>query len=157
MSRDRDERPSWSEIDRMRDKAPTQREREPRSPADRARAAEATRAYVKELDKLFSDTGGGEGEALAKAVHDAHGSPELAAACRTFVEALGVPRDVALLQAFLDADDPSVVVPALEALRALQRAGELAASPGLRSQLRVLAQSFDDDVAGVAEEILEAW
>lgn len=158
MPRDRDDRPSWSEIGKLRDKPREQRDRPPQDPAAKARAAAATAAYVKELDRLFSASPvGEEAEALAREVRDKHGTAELAPACRSLVEAIGLPRDPALLSLFLDSDASDVVVPALEGLQALQRAGELEVSKGLQSQLRVLAQSFDDDVAGISEEILEAF
>jgi hypothetical protein len=46
-------------------------------------------------------------------------------------------------------------VPALEALYEQKRAGKLELSGGLRSQLRVLVQEPDDDIAGLSEDLLE--
>ena len=47
------------------------------------------------------------------------------------------------------------LAPALpEMLRVLEREGELQVSGGLRSQLRVLAQEPDDDIAGLSEDLL---
>jgi len=154
--RDRNDRPSWSEIDKLRDGTRSGRERRPRGAADEARARAASEQYVKEVDKLFSkEKGGAEAEALAGAVRDAHGSPELGPACSAYVAALGTPRDPGLLSIFLDSDDAEIMVPALERLLELHEAGELEVGAGLRSQLRILAQSFDDGVAGAAEDLLE--
>lgn len=156
---DRDERPrrSWREIDRMRDGSGHARaEPRPASPAARARAREATRQYVKKLDGLFSDEkGGAEGERLAAAVRDAHGTPELAGACRAYRDALGLPQDPSLLSIFLDADDPELVRDALGGLEALRHTERLEPTRGLRSQLRMLAQGSDDEAAEAAEELLE--
>jgi len=154
--RDRYDRPSWSEIDKRRDGSRSRGEPRPRGAAAEARSRAASEQYVKEIDKLFSkEPGGAEAEGLARAVRDAHGTAGLAAACGAYVERLGTPRDVSLLSIFLDSDDAAIMVPALERLLELREAGALEAKSGLVTQLRVLAQSFDDDVAGIAEDLLE--
>ena len=151
-----DRRLSWKEIDQRRDGARAREERRPRGKGAEERAAQATKEYMKEIDKLFSPgAAGGEGAALAKAVRDAHGTPDLAEACRALRDRFGIPRDVELLSIFLDSNDPELVVAALEALLQLQEAGELEVGKGLSSQLRVLAQDFNNDIAEIAEEIVE--
>ncbi|MCZ6464297.1 MAG: hypothetical protein O7A09_08150 [Proteobacteria bacterium] len=156
---DRDDRPkrSWREIDQRRDRARTRDEPRPRGKAAEARAKTATAAYLKNLDQMFSgETGGEEGAGLAKAVRDAHGSSDLAAACRAYLDALGPPRDPALLALFLDAGQPELVVAGLEALLAARVEERLEVTSGLRSQLRVLEGDFNDEVAEAAEALLEA-
>jgi hypothetical protein len=158
MGRDDREKLSFSELDRLRRerrRGGASEERRPRGPAAEARSRQATSAYLKEVDKLFSDAkGGAEGEALATAVRDAHGTPGLAAACRGYREALGMPEDAGLLSLFLDADDREIVIAALQGLAAGRRAGRLEISRSVKSRLRVLAQDRDDDVAFEAEELL---
>ena len=44
----------------------------------------------------------------------------------------------------------------LRALEAAQDAGSLEATPGLRTQLRMLVEESDDEIAGMAEDLLEA-
>jgi hypothetical protein len=165
MSRDRDderdERPrrSWREIDQMRDRASGRRDRDerPRGPAAEARARGATQQYVRKLDALFSRSkGGAAGEEHAKAVRDAHGTPELAAACRAYMAALGPPDDASLLSLFLDARDAALVAEVLEAMEERVRAGSLVLAGGLRTQLRMLADDPDDRVAELAESLLRA-
>ena len=121
-----------------------------------ARAERAQQEYVKELDKLFtSEKGGAEGESYATAVREAHGSSDLATACRAYLDNVGTPEDPALASCFLDSGESDLVVAALDALLAVQAAGGLEVSSGLRSQLRMLAQGFDNDAADRAEELLE--
>jgi len=55
---------------------------------------------------------------------------------------------------FLDTDDPGIVADAVRALAAGLEAGRFEISRGVKSQLRVLEQSSDDDVAYEAEELL---
>jgi hypothetical protein len=150
---------SWREIDQRRDSAapkPRPGERRPQGQAAEARAAEATKEYLKEIDKMFVEgKGGAEGEALTRAVRDAHGTPELGEACQAYRDKLGLPSDAALLSIFLDANEAELVVASLEHMLELQSAGSLEATSGLKAQLRILAQSFDDSIAGAAEDLLD--
>ena len=158
MGRDDRGKLSFSELDKLRrerGRGGSSREQRPQGPGAEARSREATAAYLKEVDKLFSDAkGGAAGEALAKAVRDSHGTPELAAACRAYRDAVGIPEEEGLLSLFLDAEDDGIVVAAVQALAAGQRAGTLEISRSVKSRLRVLAQSSGDDVAFEAEELL---
>jgi hypothetical protein len=92
---------------------------------------------------------------LAQAIRDAQGTPGLGEACRAYLEALGVPEATALLAAFLDSRERELVLAALESLAERVEEGGLELSAGLRAELRMLADEADDEVAEVAEEILE--
>lgn len=155
---DRPERPrrSWRDIDRMRDGARDRsRERGPRGPAAEARAKSATQEYLKQLDGLFSSAkGGAEGERLAQAVRQAHGTDQLAEACRAYRSEVGIPTDPSLISLFLDAADREIVLAALESLIEIHSKGGAKISSGLRSQLRILAEGSDDSIAGAAEDLL---
>jgi hypothetical protein len=157
--RDDRERPrrSWREIDRMRDGTGGAPERVPRGTAARARADAASREYRRQLDRQFArGKGGAEGERLARAMRDAHGTSGLAEACRAYREAVGPPEDVTLVSLFLDSGDRELTRVGLESLRASCDAGSLQPTAGLRSQLRLLAQDRDDDIAEAAESLLES-
>ena len=146
---------SWKEIDQMRDGSRPSERRGPGSRAQEERTEQATQQYLKEVDKLFSTTGGGaEADALVKQLRDAHGTPELPEVCRSFREALGLPREISLLSIFLDSNDPELVVDALEAILSLQKEGKVELGKGVLSQLRILAEDFNNSIAEVAEEIL---
>ena len=150
------ERRSWREIDRRRDG--THREEPgPRGAADQARADAASKRYRRDLEKRFATgKGGPEGERLAKSVRAAHGTPELAGACRAYREAVGAPAEAALISLFLDCGDSELVGLGLESLRSALRDGTVSGSAGLKTQLRMLAQDTDDAIAEAAEELLEA-
>ena len=150
------EKLSWSEIDKLRDRARSPRADLPQGRQARQRAARQRHETLRAADALFvGDKGGAEGAALAKAVRDTHGTPELKQACRDYVAAIGLPTSADLLSIFLDSRQPDLIVPALEALYEQKRAGKLEFSGGLRSQLRVLVQEPDDDIAGLSEDLLE--
>lgn len=153
-----DDRPkrSWRERDasRNRSRHVTPDDRGRGGTGERSRAA--TEAYKRKLGLLFSGApGGAAGEALARAVREAHGTPGLAAACAAYRDALGMPQDVSLLTMFLDATDRDLVLAAL-ALLSEMRAAETpgAIPPGLRSQAGMLAEGTDDEIAEAAEDLL---
>jgi len=162
MGRD-DDRPSWverdkksfSELDRMRRERRSGPEPSPQSPAAQARAAQATKQYVKQIEGTFSSGKKERLEKLAQAMRDARGTPGLADACRAYRNALGLPADARHISCFLDAGDRELVVDGLEALRQAHQAGGLEVTPGLRTQLRMLAEDPDDEVAERAEELIE--
>ena len=154
---DRGERPrlSWREIDRRRSSGRSQRE-EPRGRAAERARAEVKGEALKQADSLFSlEQGGSEGARRASTMRAAHGSDDLAQACREYCETIGIPRDPALLALLLDSGDPELVVAALEAFLSAKQAGSLELTAGLKSQLRILQQARDDTVAGISEELLE--
>ena len=154
---DRGERPklSWSELDKRRDRPRSRTtERGPRGAAAEARSRGATKSYLAKLDdRLFAKKGSSGGK-LADAVRDALGTPALTDACRAHLDAIGPPRDAALIAAFLDAEDPAVRGAALGALAEEVAAQRLTLTSGLRAQLRGLAEGADDELAARAEEIL---
>lgn len=156
---DREDRPklSWAEIDRRRDKPRERSEQRPRGAVAEARSREATGHYLKKLDKhLFAKgTNTSEGDVLARAVRDAQGSPGLAEACRAYLERVGPPQDPALASAFLDAPDRDLQLAALEALSEGLASGGPRPSGGLRAQLRMLSEGMDDELAEVAETVLD--
>lgn len=161
---DRDERPklSWREIDQRRDGARRGGDapREPRGEKARGRAKAATQRYLKQLDDTLFGAARGKPDSaevrLAEAVLDARGTPELAASCRAFRESQGIPSDPPLVAAFLDSRDRELVVPTLAQLLEKAEVGGFELSAGLRSQLRLLVDDPDDEIAETAEAILDA-
>jgi hypothetical protein len=155
-----DERPrlSWSEIDKRRDRGGRrdERERRPRGAAAEARSRAAAQSYLKKLDAALFAKGpaGAQGEPLARAVREAHGTPGLADACAAYLAAYGPPRDAALAAFFLDAPRREIVLAGLEGLTALASGGGLEIGRSLRGQLRMHAEGSDDDVAEAAEALL---
>jgi hypothetical protein len=144
---------SFSERDRRRREGPSSQERRPKG-ASKAKEEALTKQYVKQLDGLFSKTkGGSEVEQLGAAIRAAHGTSGLAGACRQYREVAGFPEDAALLGMFLDSGDAELVVGGLKALQAACETGGFKASGGLRSQVRMLAEDPDDEVAELAETL----
>lgn len=148
-----DRKLSYSERDRMRRESGGGGRRNPKQ---RAADEERSRQALEMADALFTDEKGGqEGKALAEAVRAAHGSPELADACRAYMAQVGPPGSASLASIFLDAGDKELSVPVLDELLRQKTAGKLELSGGLKRQIRILSEDFDDDLASRAEELLE--
>ena len=148
-----DRKPTFSELDRRRREGGSgggQRAREQDSRRTRDALAAADALFA-EADEPRDQAG----KALADAVRAAHGTPDLAAACRAYLGALGAPRALDLVSICLDAGDKEVSVSVLEELLRQKRSRGLALEGGLKRQIRLLAEDFDDDLASLAEDLLE--
>ena len=144
-------KPSFSERDRM-----LREGGRPSSGRTRSAEEKASKAALAAADALFTDEQGGqEGKTVANAVRDAHGSPELPAACQAYLDAVGVPRDLELISIFLDAGDKSLSIAVLDELLRQKSEGTLELAGGLVRQVRLLAEDFDDDLASRAEDLLD--
>ena len=149
------EKKSFAELDRARRERRGRAEERPRSPASRAEAERAAQLYQKQADSLFSGGERGAAEVLAAAVLDAHGTPELSAACRAYLDRAGPPTNLRLVSCFLDTGERELLLAGLAALEAAQASGGLQAGAGLKTQLRELAQDSDDEVAGCSADLLD--
>ncbi len=128
----------------------------PRGGRARAEAEERNREALKVADALFTgEQGGQEGRELAVAVRAAHGSADLAATCRAYLAAIGPPQTTELASIFLDAGEKELSVTVLDDLLRQKDDGSLEVEGGLKRQIRILSEDFDDDLASRAEELLE--
>ena len=128
----------------------------PASGRARSEEAKASKAALAAADALFTDEQGGQdGKAVADAVRAAHGTPDLVGACEAYVAAVGVPRSLELISIFLDAGDKSLSVAALDELLRQKDEGGLDLAGGLKRQVRLLSEDFDDDLASRAEDLLD--
>lgn len=149
---DDDRKLSYSERDRLRREGGGQR---PKSGHARAAEEQRSRQALEVADSLFTrEPGGQEGKVLATAVRAAHGTKELGAACRAYFDALGAPSSPELASIFLDAGEKDMSIAVLDALLEQKAAGELTLEGGLKRQVRILSQDFDDDLASRAEDLL---
>jgi len=145
---------TYSERDRMRREGGGSRP--PRGGRERAEEEKRSAEALKVADALFTDEKGGqEGKVLADAVRAAHGTSELPAACHAYLDGVGPPVNVELASIFLDAGEKEIGVVVLDELLRQKAKGGLELGGGLRRQVRILSEDFDDDLASRAEELLE--
>ncbi len=156
---DRDDRPSWSEIDKLKDRSKHagQEKREVKQ-KQTAREDWAKKQYMKEIEKLFS----GEKEETEeqkkarKNILQRYGSSKFNSAVDQYVKKYGMPRDWSTLMLMLDHRNATIVTKALEVLRERAHEGSDAEQEGFKSKVKIIAMTADnDELQGLAEEIAE--
>lgn len=150
-----DRKLTYSERDRLRREAGGSGGR-PLSRHAKLEQEKRSREALVVADALFTDAKGGQqGKALADAVRAAHGTKELASACRAYLETVGPPATAELASVFMDAGVKEISLIALDELLRRKDVGELELNGGLKRQIRILSEDFDDDLASRAEDLLE--
>ena len=154
-----DERPSWREIDRLRDRSPhTKRRKSSESELEKAlRSKWLKERYLKEVEKLFSGKkASAEHDKALKAIHKAYGTNRFNRTVKKYVEEYGLPEDWGTLILLLDHKDPQIVCQALEALKALYPEKGLVEKQGFLSKARVLAMTArKEEVREAAQLVLD--
>jgi hypothetical protein len=151
-----DRKLSYSERDRMRREGGGGHGGPPRGRRAEAEQAERTRDALVVADSLFAgEKVGSEGKALADAIRAAHGTPDLADACQAYLDAIGPPPTPELASVFLDAGVKELSIVVLDALLQKKASDELDLAGGLKRQIRILSEDFDDDLASRAEDLLD--
>lgn len=150
---DDDERPSWREIDKKRDRSShvRQEKQEEKKPgADRW----DTGRYKKALDRLFmGDKGTLEHEKLYKKLHKSYGSPVFQETARKYVEKYGPPDDVSTLLLMLDTKDVPLILLAMEKLKLVYPKAGDREKEDIRRKLSIL--SLTDRSADIKERASE--
>jgi hypothetical protein len=156
---DRDDRPSWSEIDKRKDQSKHVREDKPDF-KHRPSAQEewAKKQYLKEIDKLF--TGGKEEpeeqKKARKAIAHHYGSSKFNSTVKQYIKKYSVPRDWGTLILMLDHKDVTIVMKTLDALRELVHESSAAEKEGFKSRVKIVAMTTDNETLQErAEELLK--
>ncbi len=156
---DRDDRPSWSDIDKRRDRSSHVRQ-EPSESRKKPSAQDEwiKRQYRKEIDKLFKGTQE-ETEEQKKARMDigrAYGTGKFNTMVRQYVKQHGLPGDWSTLMLMLDHKDSPLVLQVLEALRAMLGESSEAEQDGFKSRVKIIAMTAEDEaLQECAEQMLE--
>jgi hypothetical protein len=133
------ERPSWREIDRLRDRA-RQGGKESKPPGGGKQQEKIRQEALKQAEALFA----GKlqrpeyKKALAK-LEDQRATPQFLAAAEKFFQDYGLPEDWRGLMLFLDYNDPALVAEALERLQLLAPSQSMTELQGLKGKLRTLS------------------
>ena len=133
------ERPSWREIDRLRDGSRHGRS-EPRAKVNHKQQEKIRQEALKQAEALFA----GKQQrpeykkALAK-LEDQRATPQFAATAAKFFKDYGLPEDWRGLMLFLDYPDSTVVAEALQRLRQLAPFQSMTEVQGLKGKLRTLS------------------
>lgn len=116
---DDDERPSWREIDKRRDRSshvsgPKREKSQKEALQDRWKTGRQKEA----LDRLFlGEKGTPEHDKLHNNIHKLYGTDRFALAVQKYIDKFGPPEDVSTLLLLLDSKEPNVVFQAIDKLR----------------------------------------
>lgn len=137
---DERERPSWREIDRMRDRSRHVSRGEQRPSKERSlRSTQAKKQHLKEAEKVFQGVRGTkEHKAAVDAIHRSYGSRRFSSAVRRYLETYGVPTEWGTLLLLLDYKDDEVMAEAIKKLKDLAPKRTPVEKQGLRNKLEIL-------------------
>ncbi|MGD0229807.1 MAG: hypothetical protein ABSC19_05530 [Syntrophorhabdales bacterium] len=148
---DDDEKPSWREIDKRRDRSShvsqeRQGKENKRPGADRWN----TGRHKLALEKLFmGDKGTLEHEKLYKKIHKSYGTPSFVDAVRKYVEKYGPPDDVSTMLLVLDSKDVPIMLLTMEKLQHVYIGVSAREKEDVRRKLSIL--SLTDKSAEIKE------
>jgi hypothetical protein len=152
------DRPSWREIDRLRDRSGHGRQ-EPKPPASQKQQEKIRQEALKQAEALFA----GKQQrpeykkALAK-LEDQRATPQFSATAETFFHEYGLPEEWRGLMLFLDYPDSTVVAEALQRLQQLAPSQSMTELQGLKGKLRTLSLTsrffeVKEQAAAMLEEV----
>jgi hypothetical protein len=155
---EREERVSWSEIDKLKDRSNhVTREKPEYRKKPSAKEEWAKKHYLKEIDKLFS--GAKEETAAQKSARGdiarSYGTSKFHSAVDHYLEYYGFPTDWSTLILMIDHKDQGIVVKTLMALKGKMNDCSAAEQQGIKSKIKILAMTAEDEeVRELAEEIV---
>jgi len=154
---DERERPSWREIDRMRDRSRHVSRGEQRPAKERSlRSTWAKKEHLKEAEKVFQGVRGTkEYKTAVDAIHRSYGSAKFSSTVKRFIETHGVPAEWGTLLLLLDYKDNVVLAEVIEKLKGLAPKRSPVEKQGLKNKLEILTFTAKSSrIASVAEAAL---
>lgn len=154
---DRDDRPSWRDIDKRKDRSKHVSEDRPDLAPKSPRKDWAQKMYLKEIENLFKGKKGSKDHGIAlEEIHQKAGTKKLNSAVKKYIKEYGLPDDWSTLFLLLDYKDIKVVKKAVAILKDMSKEEPLNIKEGLKSKLNIIAMTTpDDELKEVAEEALE--
>lgn len=153
---DRDERPSWRDIDKKRDRSShVRQEKDERKGGARPGADRYEQGRYKEaLDKLFKGKKGTlEHEKLYNKIHKSYGSSTFLPTVQKYIAAYGPPTDISTLILILDTKDQNIMLAAIDAIKELAGKASPREKEDVRRKLSIIAMT--DRSADVKERARE--
>jgi hypothetical protein len=154
---DERERPSWREIDRMRDRSRHVGRGERPSKERSLRSTWAKEQYLKEAGKLFQGVKGSkEHKAAVEAIHRSYGTSKFTAAVKKYIQAYGVPTEWGTLLLLLDYKDEEVLAEVIVNLKKLASERTPAEKQGFKNKLEILTFTAQSSrITSLAEAALK--
>ena len=156
---EREERLSWSEIDKLKDRSKhSGREKPEYRKKPSAKEEWAKKQYLKEAEKLFSGVKE-ETEEQKKARKDIskhYGTSKFNSAVKHYMKKYGFPSDWGTLMLMIDHKEQKIVIEALKSLKDIMTKSSDAEQQGFKSKVKILTMTAEsDELQELAEEIIE--
>ncbi len=136
--RNRDDRPSWREIDQRRDRPARQRPIRPRLP--KKQAEWVRKLALRQAEALFQGKRGRpEYQAALKALEAAHGTKKFVSTVKKFLKEYGLPEEWGTLNLLLDFPEPDVVIQVLQVMADQVGTRSRVEQQGFKGKMQVLA------------------
>ncbi len=154
-------RPSWREIDRLRDRSSHARLREKREKNSPEKAIQRSswlkEKYLREVEKLFAGKKGTpEHEKALKRLKNAYGTKRFSKVAREYVKNYGLPEDWNTLLLLLEAGDEEIVCQAMEKLARCASERSPLERQGFQAKVRTLSLlSENTRIKERAQKVLE--
>ncbi len=154
---DDDERPSWREIDKKRDRSSHVRQERTEKGAKPGVDRWNVGRQKKALDQLFKgDKGTIEHEKLYSRIHKSYGTEKFLPTVQRYIEKYGPPDDASTLFLVIDTKEKDLVLLAMEKLRAIYREVSNREKEDIRRKLSIIAMTERAvDIKERAGEVLE--
>jgi hypothetical protein len=156
---DRDERPSWRDIDKKRDRsAHVGQDKKEKRGGGRPGADRYEQGRYKEaLEKLFQGKKGTlEYQKLHNKIHKSYGSSTFLPSVRKFIEAYGLPQDISTLLLILDTKNVDITLTAIDKLKELSGGASAREKEDIRRKISIIAMTDrSSDVKERAQEAAE--
>ncbi len=136
--RDRDDRPSWREIDQQRDRS--QRERPVKKRVSKKQADWVRKLALRQAEALFQGKRGRpEYQAALKGLETAHGTKKFPVVVKKFLEEYGLPEEWGTLNLLLDFPEAEVVRQVMQVMATQAASRSRVEQQGFRGKLQILA------------------
>lgn len=154
---DYDDKPSWSEIDKKKDRSRhlSEDRSEPRQKSPKKEWAQ--KMYLKEIENLFKGKKASkEHNSALDEIHQRAGTKKFNTAVKKYIKEYGMPDDWSTLFLLLDYKDIKVVKQAAHTLKEMSQDAPLNLKEGFKSKLNIMAMTAaNDELQELAEEILQ--
>ena len=151
------ERPSWSEIDKRKDRSKHVSQDKPVFSKKSPKSEWLSKQYRKQAEALFS--GKKENKPLQAArssIHKYHGTDKFNSTVKKYIGEYGLPADFSTLFLLLDYRDKEVVKEVLNLLKAKAPEQSLNIQEGFKSKVRIMAMTADnEEIREASEKVLE--
>ena len=156
---ERDERLSWSEIDKLKDRSEHLSRDKPQFRKKPSVKEEwAKKQYLKEAEKLFSGVKEEtkEQKKARKDISKHYGTSKFNNVVKYYIKKYGFPNDWGILILMIDHEDQKIVIGTLKALKEIIGKSNVAEREGFKSKVKILAMTAEsDELQELAEEIIE--